>query len=90
MRELKNAVERAVVLQRGSEIEATDLPMNAALFSEVAPADDLSLAEMEKCHIQSVLKQKDGNITHAAQALCIDRVTLYNKIRKYDLRRHVD
>lgn len=90
VRELKNAVERAVVLQRGSEIEATDLPMNTALFPEVVPSGELSLSEMEKCHIQSVLKKMDGNITHAARALCIDRVTLYNKIRKYDLRRGLD
>ena len=90
VRELKNAVERAVVLQRGSQIEATDLPMNTSLFSEVATVADLSLAEVEKCHIQRVLSKMDGNITHAAQALHIDRVTLYNKIRKYGLRRNAD
>ena len=46
-----------------------------------------SLAEMEKRHIAAVLERTDGNITRAAEILKVDRVTVYNKIKKYGLRR---
>ena len=45
-----------------------------------------SLADAEKRHIQAVLEATDGNITRAAEILEIDRVTVYNKIKKYGLR----
>ena len=84
VRELENAIERAVVLQQGEEIGPEDLPIRKP--APAAPAaDSLSLAEVEKRHIQGVLWQMGGNISKAARALEIDRVTLYNKIRKYGL-----
>ena len=45
-----------------------------------------SLAEMEKRHIAAVLERTDGNVTRAAEILKVDRVTVYNKIKKYGLR----
>ena len=42
---------------------------------------------MEREHIARVLEREDWNITHAAEMLRIDRVTLYNKIKKYGLRK---
>ncbi len=42
---------------------------------------------MERAHVQRVLDLHEGNVTRAARDLGIDRVTLYNKIRKYGLRR---
>jgi DNA-binding NtrC family response regulator len=93
VRELENVVERAVVLQRGEEIQATDLPLTSpseppSLPKEngLSPGSELSLEGVEKRHIQNVLKEMDGNVSQAARALGIDRVTLYNKIRKYRLR----
>ena len=84
VRELENAIERAVVLQQGEEIGPDDLPIKKP--APAAPAaDSLSLAEVEKRHVQGVLWQMGGNISKAARALEIDRVTLYNKIRKYGL-----
>jgi DNA-binding NtrC family response regulator len=90
VRELENAVERAIVVQKGREIQLEDLPVTDPPRTHQAPtqeAQDLSLAELEKQHIQEVLDQMAGNVSKAARALKIDRVTLYNKIKKYGLRR---
>ena len=88
VRELENAIERAVVLERGEVIQADSLPL---LGPDATPPDDpVPLSEVERTHIQSVLDQMDGNISKAARFLEIDRVTLYNKIRKYGLRRARD
>ncbi|MFA6108195.1 MAG: sigma-54 dependent transcriptional regulator [Candidatus Latescibacterota bacterium] len=85
VRELQNVIERAVVLQRGELIQAADLPLSVPGTPPAAAA--LSLEEVEKRHIQQVLDQLGGNVSRAARVLGIDRVTLYNKIRRYDLRR---
>jgi len=45
-----------------------------------------SLSELEKIHILQILNKYDWNISNAAKALQVDRVTLYNKIRKYNLK----
>ncbi len=85
VRELRNVIERGFVVARGREIEAHELGLSAA----PAGADverPASLAEVERKHIALVLERTDGNVTQAARILDIDRVTLYNKIRKYGLR----
>jgi DNA-binding NtrC family response regulator len=46
----------------------------------------LTLADAEKAHIARILEKTGGNVTRAAEMLQIDRVTLYNKIKKYQLR----
>ena len=85
VRELENAVERAMVVQQGEEIQLNDLPLTKSDTERLERG--LSLADQEKHHIQIVLDQMGGNISGTARALKIDRVTLYNKIRKYGLRR---
>ena len=83
MRELENAIERAVVVQRGEEIRVADLPLGPT----PSKVEELSLAQMERHHIEGVLRQMSGNISESARALGIDRTTLYSKIRKYGLNR---
>jgi DNA-binding NtrC family response regulator len=89
VRELENAIERAIVVCRGETIMVEDLPFhinnNAAVFTN----DDMSLAAMEKRHIALVLVNHNWNISRSAEALGIDRVTLYNKINRYGLQRKV-
>jgi len=46
----------------------------------------VTLEEVERRHIIGVLESTGGNVTQAARVLDIDRVTLYNKIKKYHLR----
>ena len=85
VRELANAIERALVVCRGTEIEREHLPIVGA--GEVAADSDQSLSALEEKHIRRLLKQHGFNVTHAAKALGIDRVTLYNKMRKFGIER---
>jgi DNA-binding NtrC family response regulator len=82
IRELENMVERAIVIGNGKKITLKDLPIRKT--TNVTNVE--SLEEIEKAHIQNVLTNHDWNITRSAKALMVDRVTLYNKIRKYDLK----
>jgi two-component system, NtrC family, response regulator HydG len=84
VRELQNAVERAVVICRGGRIEPSDLPFAAA---PPAGPGGRTLADAERGHVEAVLRETNWNISQAARALDIDRVTLYNKIRRYGLQR---
>ncbi|MFH1268567.1 MAG: sigma-54 dependent transcriptional regulator [Planctomycetota bacterium] len=84
VRELSNAIERAMVVGKPPEILPEDLPLRVPQKSEV-PAGE-SLAEVEKRHIAAVLASTEGNVTRAAEILKVDRVTVYNKIKKYGLR----
>jgi DNA-binding NtrC family response regulator len=85
VRELANAIERALVVGKPPLVRAEDLPLRAADLPS-APAGD-SLEAVERAHVERVLAREQGNVTRAAEALGIDRVTLYNKIRKYGLKR---
>jgi len=86
VRELENAVERAMVVGRGPALEARDLPVSA-LDGDADEPLSRSLAALEKEHIARVLSDCEGNVTRAAKVLDIDRATLYNKLKRYGLRR---
>ena len=89
VRELKNVIERAVLLCRGSQIRASDLtlqlPASDAPERSAGPA--ISLAELERRHIESVLHETSWHQGRAASALGISSKTLYRKIREYGFRR---
>jgi DNA-binding NtrC family response regulator len=85
VRELANAVERALVVGTPPAIRARDLPLQLS-EGVTAPAGD-SLADLERVHIKKILDRTRWNITRGAEILGIDRVTLYNKIKKYGLQR---
>ncbi len=88
VRELANAIERALVVCRGKEIEPQHLPiLSRSTSQDGGDPDDLSMQAIEKKHILRVLKLNEFNVTHTAKALEIDRVTLYNKMRKYGIER---
>ena len=82
VRELENMIERAIVIGNGKEIRLKDLPMG----KEVANSSIESLDDLEKKHIAMILNKYGWNISRSAKALNVDRVTLYNKIKKYDLK----
>lgn len=84
VRELSNAIERAMVVGKPPLVRAADLPIYS-MHPESAGGDSLSAVEHR--HIASVLERTDGNITRAAEILGVDRVTVYNKIKKYGLKR---
>jgi DNA-binding NtrC family response regulator len=82
VRELENMIERAIVIGSGKKITLKDLPLDKSTQSSSIE----SLDDLEKKHILQILNKYNWNISHAANALKVDRVTLYNKIKKYDLK----
>jgi DNA-binding NtrC family response regulator len=87
VRELQNAIERALVLGNGETIEAEHLPFDGSRAPEAPRPAGRTLADVERAHIEGVLDQTDWNITRAASVLNVDRGTLYNKIKKYEITR---
>ncbi len=85
VRELSNAIERAVVVCKTSTITPQDLPIGTSR-DPAAPSGGGSLQEMEKQHIEAILTRTGWHISRAAGILGIDRSTLYNKIKRYDLK----
>jgi DNA-binding NtrC family response regulator len=85
VRELQNAIERAVLVSKTPEIQLADLPLHVN-GTRAQPAGK-SLSEIERLHIQAVLEETGWNVYRAAKLLEIDRVTLYNKIKKYGFKR---
>ncbi len=86
VRELENAIERAVVVGKGSQIKISDLPFGSSP-PETIKNQNLSLSDIEKEYIEKTLIKNDWNISRSAEILGIDRVTLYNKIGKYGLKK---
>lgn len=83
IRELENMIERAIVVGNGKKISVKDLPF----WKDTATAPTLeSLDDLGKKHILQILNKYDWNISASAKALQVDRVTLYSKIKKYDLK----
>lgn len=82
IRELENMIERAIVVGNGKKITLKDLPLEKSFVSNSAE----SLDDFEKAFILQILNKYDWNISRTARALKVDRVTLYNKIKKYNLK----
>jgi two-component system NtrC family response regulator len=81
IRELKNVIERGVILSDG-ELDAAILPPDFNWSDEL---NTYSLAEVEKRHIKKMLLHASGNKTQAARLLGIGLTTLYQKIKDYVL-----
>lgn len=94
VRELMNVLRRAALFSAGDVLDANIIRrMTAAsVFGQAQPrsattpsSEAASLAEVERTHIERVLKERDGNVTHAAIALGIDRRTLQRKLKAYGM-----
>jgi two-component system response regulator HydG len=91
VRELRAAVQRAVVLCRGEKVGARDLPPAVRNVSADAPLpkfqpnNSLSVEEVEKDLIIRALKDSNGNRTLAAKKLGMHRRTLHRKLITYKL-----
>jgi DNA-binding NtrC family response regulator len=83
VRELENAVERALVIGRAPEIRASDFSFQ---FAGDEPKGGKTLDDIERAHIERILRETQHNLSRAARILDIDRTTLYNKLRRYGLR----
>jgi len=87
VRELENAIERAMVVGKTNSIMVDDLPFHLSKNNSEFNGDDKTLAGIERKYILKALNENNWNISKTAQVLEIDRVTLYNKINKYSLRK---
>ncbi|MGE0706406.1 MAG: sigma 54-interacting transcriptional regulator [Planctomycetota bacterium] len=90
VRELKNVLEGALIFAEGEELTLLDLPPRIRHSASDTPPPRPSgpprpLADLEREAIVDALAFHDGQKTRAADALGIDRKTLYNKIRAYGL-----
>ncbi|MGA2499076.1 MAG: sigma-54 dependent transcriptional regulator [Tepidisphaeraceae bacterium] len=100
VRELENAIERAVVLSRRPQIDAEDLPESLAAYTPHRDAKpdqpgagvadrpmplDQALEGPEREILERALKRNSWNRQATAAELCINRTTLYKKMRKYRL-----
>ncbi|ASE60083.1 sigma-54-dependent Fis family transcriptional regulator [Chryseobacterium indologenes] len=84
IRELRNAVERSLILMDNNTLDTESLPH----YSEktVSENDSLSIRSLEKVHIQKVLQYTKGNKAEAARLLEIGIATLYRKLEEYGLK----
>ena len=102
VRELEHVIEGAMVICQGDTIEASDLWINAALSASTRTVNEtihvdspvgnngvsnlLSLEELEKIHIEKILRHNHWNRVKSAQMLGITSKTLYLKIKRYGLK----
>jgi len=84
VRQLENAIERAVILAKNSYIDAADMPQENLQLVQSAPVGK-SLDEVEREHILNIISETGGNYSQAARILGISRITLYNKMRNFGL-----
>ena len=85
IRELENIIARAVALADGTEIQVEDLPPFLTGLPSTPDTGLQSLEEMERAHIEKVLRSVGGHRDKAASILGITRSTLWRKINKFGL-----
>ena len=83
IRELRNVMERAVILSGGPVLEKESLPLEWSTDPVSGTVEGLDMSTMEKRHITRVLSHTGGNKTEAARLLNIGLTTLYRKIEEY-------
>lgn len=87
IRELKNIIERAVILCDGDVLIGDLIPMEITDCIDSPESNTTSLAAMEKTHIQKILKLTKGNKTKTADLLGIGLTTLYRKMEEYHIEK---
>ena len=91
VRELKNTIERAVVVAEKNEETLTKNHIPKEILGEdnnmqYTANEKMTLKEFEKIFITNTLKQTNGNKTKTAEILGVKRQTLYNKIKEYEIK----
>jgi len=82
VRELENIIEHGVILAKNNTITLAELPQD---IIHPTLAEGKTIEAVTRNHIIHVLEETMGNISEAAKILGIQRMTLYNKLKKYDL-----
>jgi DNA-binding NtrC family response regulator len=86
IRELRNLLERAALLAEGRVLSPRDLRFEADSPADALPAD-LTLGQLERLHVERVLRQEGGHVERAARRLGVPRSTLYQKLKSLGLSR---
>jgi two-component system NtrC family response regulator len=86
VRELKNIIERAVILEDSNTLTLQSLPFEMQQSRHDHGVSSFQLANVEMLHIKKVLKYTNGNKTEASRLLDIGLATLYRKIDEYHLK----
>lgn len=89
IRELRNVIERSLILSTNGKLSETHLPLEFFIESCIDAGEE-NLDLVEKKHILNVLKKFHNNKTHAASALGIGIATLYRKLEKYGISSETD
>ncbi|HZU10126.1 MAG TPA: sigma-54 dependent transcriptional regulator [Pseudacidobacterium sp.] len=84
VRELDHTIERAVLMARGTKIEASDLGLNQVRVT-AQTLEDMSLEAVESILIRKALARASGNVSQAAEALGLSRGALYRRMEKYGI-----
>jgi NtrC-family two-component system response regulator AlgB len=93
LRELRNAIERAVIMAKGSQVNLEDLPAELRGQTAAGPKGNgapvevgslISMEKLEEAHLRKVL-ERTSNLAEAAEVLGIDQATLYRKRKKIGL-----
>jgi DNA-binding NtrC family response regulator len=87
VRELENVIERAIVTCRNGMLEEQDFSwlQHSGPAAQNWEVPDLPLGELERRAIVAALERKHGNVKEASAALGIDRSTLYDKLKRYEI-----
>lgn len=91
IRELRNVIERSIILTDSSELEIDSLPLDISVYnneidsSQTKIMSAFSMASAEKMQIQKVLNHTKGNKAEAARLLEIGIATLYRKVEEYKI-----
>jgi DNA-binding NtrC family response regulator len=88
VRQLENAIEHAVVVAKESRLAPRDLPAYLQNLPTQTQNTGVCLRDIERQHILNVLQAHDWHIKKSADILGINRVTLYNKIKAYKLKKN--
>ena len=91
IRELENVIERAAILCRDNTIEPRDLSLSGSPVAQPGASDHIigtavPMKEVERLHIEAVLKSFRGNKTETASVLGISLKTLYTKIQQFQIK----
>jgi len=83
VRELENAIQAAIALAPGETITVDDLRLEVESRQDPSSGGLISLGDVERRHIENVLRAVDGNRQEASRILGIDRTTLYRKLQRF-------
>ncbi len=85
IRELRNVIERAVLLTEGNRLTVHQLQLQGAVLGEQPQPGGGTLKQVERAYITLVLQDESGSVERAARRLGIARSSLYNKLKRYQL-----